>query len=225
MTTNCRQQRFLQPDCSAARTSEGAALREAMNGIQALADMLPYCSTRSDRGLPVGLRRDRRLRQATAANTAPTCPTSLSATLRAASSPARQHHARPNIFRAGRRIWARDVAPASPATSMPTAISTARSGTGGHYSGRTCRRGREATRSSPTPICSGAEGRLSVFLAKELRRRDYYSAAQLRALRHRILARENNNPRAAAALHMMQLMQWLFLDRGCSPSMRIGSCR
>jgi hypothetical protein len=58
---------------------------------------------------------------------------------------------------------------------------------------------------------------VSLFVAKELRRRGYYSEEQLRSLYASGILRtlQNNKPRREQPYNMMQLMQWnWFLDRG-----------
>jgi hypothetical protein len=58
---------------------------------------------------------------------------------------------------------------------------------------------------------------VSLFVAKELRRRDYYNETQLRSLYASGILRtlQNNRPRREQPYNMMQLMQWnWFLDRG-----------
>ena len=58
---------------------------------------------------------------------------------------------------------------------------------------------------------------VSLFVARELRRRDYYTPDQLRAVYASGVLRmlQNNRPRREQPYNMMQLMQWnWFLDRG-----------
>jgi hypothetical protein len=90
----------------------------------------------------------------------------------------------------------------------------------GHYLGP------DVTASGDTLEVIGADANLleemkadlvSLFVAKELRRRGYYTADQLRAVYASGISRtlQNNKPRREQPYNMMQLMQmnW-FLDRG-----------
>jgi hypothetical protein len=90
----------------------------------------------------------------------------------------------------------------------------------GHYIGP------DVTASGHTLDSIGADSNLieelkadlvSLFVAKELRRRGYYTADQLRSVYASGISRtlQNNKPRREQPYNMMQLMQWnWFLDRG-----------
>ena len=91
----------------------------------------------------------------------------------------------------------------------------------GHYLGPDTTRGGEALDVALGPDASLLEEMkadlVSLYVARELGRRGYYSADQLRAVYASGVLRmlQNNRPRREQPYNMMQLMQWnWFLDRG-----------
>jgi hypothetical protein len=210
----------------AARREEGAALRRAMQGIQALEDMLPYQRHRKvTEDIPVGVYdviAD--FGQARGGNTATNLPNEAYLAERYGSIILLRANIMrdPGTFGGSSDVWRAAVAPefASHLTVDANFYRTLWHEVG-HYLGPDL-----AADGRTLDEALGADGNLieemkadlvSLHVARELRRRDYYSADQLRALYASGILRtlQNNKPRREQPYNMMQLMQWnWFLDRG-----------
>lgn len=209
----------------AARTTEGAALREAMKGMQALEDMLPYEKHKKVvEDIPVGVYdviAD--FGQSRGGNTATNLPNEAYLAKRYGSIILLRANIMrdPNIFQGTGDVWRAAVAPAF-ADHLTADSNFYRTlwHEVGHYLGP------DLTADGRELDAIGADANLleelkadlvSLFLARELRRRDYYTASQLRSLYASGVLRtlQNNKPRREQPYNMMQLMQWnWFLDRG-----------
>jgi hypothetical protein len=209
----------------ATRTAEGAALRDAMKGMQALEDMLPYERHKKViEDIPVGVYdviAD--FGQARGGNTATNLPNEAYLAKRYGSIILLRANIMrdPNIFQGTGDVWRAAMAPAfaDDLTADGNFYRTLWHEVG-HYLGP------DLTADGRELDAIGADANLleemkadlvSLFLAKELRRRDYYTAAQLRSLYASGILRtlQNNRPRREQPYNMMQLMQWnWFLDRG-----------
>ncbi|TFI58240.1 NUDIX hydrolase [Sphingomonas parva] len=210
----------------AARNEEGAALRKAMQGIQALEDSLPterHKKVQED--IPVGVYdvvAD--FGQARGANTATNLPNEAYLAARYGSIILLRANIMrdPNIFRGSGDVFAAAMVPQDAAhlTSDANFYRTLWHEVG-HYLGPDVTRSGQALDVALGPDASLLEEMkadlVSLFVARELRRRDYYTADQLRALYASGILRtlQNNKPRREQPYNMMQLMQWnWFLDRG-----------
>jgi len=209
----------------ATRNAEGAALRRAMQGIQALEDMLPYEHHKKvTEDIPVGVYdviAD--FGQARGGNTATNLPNEAYLAKRYGSIILLRSNIMrdPGIFQDSDDIWRAAVAPAfaGDLTSDGNFYRTLWHEVG-HYLGP------DLTADGRSLDALGADSNLleelkadlvSLFVAKELRRRDYYDEQQLRSLYASGILRtlQNNRPRREQPYNMMQLMQWnWFLDRG-----------
>jgi hypothetical protein len=210
----------------AARNEEGAALRRAMQGIQALEDSLPIERHKKViENIPVGVYdviAD--FGQARGSNTATNLPNEAYLAERYGSIILLRANImrNPDIFRGSGDIWGAAMAPAF-ADHLTADANFYRTlwHEVGHYLGP------DVTKDGRTVDAAlGADANLleemkadlvSLFVARELRRRDYYSAEQLRSLYASGILRtlQNNKPRREQPYNMMQLMQWnWFLDRG-----------
>jgi hypothetical protein len=210
----------------AARREEGAALREAMKGMQALEDSLPYERHKKViEDIPVGVYdviAD--FGQARGGNTATNLPNEAYLAKRYGSIILMRANIMrdPDIFQGSGDVWGAAVAPAfaghlnADANFYRTLWHEV-----GHYLGPDLTAdGRELDAALGTDASLLEEMKadlVSLFLARELRRRDYYSSDQLRSLYASGILRtlQNNKPRREQPYNMMQLMQWnWFLDRG-----------
>jgi hypothetical protein len=209
----------------AARQAEGAALREAMQGMQALEDSLPYQRHKKVvEDIPVGVYdviAD--FGQARGGNTATNLPNEAYLAKRYGSIILLRANImrNPDIFQGSGDIWSAAVAPAFAGhlTADSNFYRTLWHEVG-HYLGP------DVTGDGRELDALGADANLieemkadlvSLFLAKELRRRNYYTEDQLRSLYASGILRtlQNNRPRREQPYNMMQLMQWnWFLDRG-----------
>ena len=209
----------------AERTAEGAALREAMEGMQALEDMLPYERHKKVvEDIPVGVYdviAD--FGQARGGNTATNLPNEAYLAKRYGSIILLRANImrNPEIFQGSGDIWRASVAPqfAGDLNSDGNFYRTLWHEVG-HYLGP------DLTAGGRELDAIGADANLleelkadlvSLFLARELRRRDYYNPVQLRSVYASGILRtlQNNRPRREQPYNMMQLMQWnWFLDRG-----------
>ena len=208
----------------AARTRESAELREAMKGIQALEDSLPYERRRRVmEDIPVGVYdviAD--FGQTRGGNTATNLPNEAYLVERYGSIILLRANImrNPDIFRGSGDIFGAAMVPAQ-AGHLTADANFYRTlwHEVGHYLGP------DVTASGQTLDVIGADANLleelkadlvSLFVAKELHRRGYYSEGQLRALFASGILRtlQNNKPRREQPYNMMQLMQWnWFLDR------------
>lgn len=209
----------------ATRIEESAALRQAMKGIQALEDSLPYERHKKvQEDIPVGVYdviAD--FGQCRGGNTATNLPNEAYLVERYGSIILLRANImrNPDLFRGSGDTFSAAVVPEQ------VAHLTADAGfyrtlwhEVGHYIGP------DVTASGQTLEIIGADANLieelkadlvALFVARELRRRDYYTDAQLRAVYASGILRtlQNNRPRREQPYNMMQLMQWnWFLDRG-----------
>ena len=209
----------------AQRTEEGAALREAMEGMQALEDMLPYERHKKVvEDIPVGVYdviAD--FGQARGGNTATNLPNEAYLAKRYGSIILLRANImrNPAIFQGSGDVWRAAVAPqfADDLNADGNFYRTLWHEVG-HYLGP------DLTADGRELDAIGADANLleemkadlvSLYLARELRRRDYYNPVQLRSVYASGILRtlQNNKPRREQPYNMMQLMQWnWFLDRG-----------
>ncbi|HEY5723040.1 MAG TPA: hypothetical protein VIT45_12030 [Allosphingosinicella sp.] len=209
----------------AARTAEGAALREAMKGMQALEDMLPYERHKKVvEDIPVGVYdviAD--FGQARGGNTATNLPNEAYLAKRYGSIILLRANImrNPEIFQGSGDVWRAAVAPQFADDLGPDGnFYRTLWHEVGHYLGP------DLTAEGRVLDAIGADANLleemkadlvSLFLARELRRRDYYNPVQLKSVYASGILRtlQNNRPRREQPYNMMQLMQWnWFLDRG-----------
>lgn len=208
----------------ATRTRESAELREAMKGIQELENSLPYERRRRVmEDIPVGVYdviAD--FGQTRGGNTATNLPNEAYLVERYGSIILLRANImrNPDLFRGSGDIFGAAVAPgqAGHLTADSNFYRTLWHEVG-HYLGP------DVTASGQTLDIIGADANLleelkadlvSLFVARELRRRAYYSEDQLRAVYASGILRtlQNNKPRREQPYNMMQLMQWnWFLDR------------
>ena len=208
----------------ATRTKESAELREAMKGIQELENSLPYERRRRVmEDIPVGLYdvvAD--FGQTRGGNTATNLPNEAYLVERYGSIILLRANImrNPDLFRGSGDIFGAAIVPAQ-AGHLTADANFYRTlwHEVGHYLGP------DVTASGRTLDSIGADSNLleelkadlvSLFVAKELRRRGYYSEEQLRAVYASGILRtlQNNRPRREQPYNMMQLMQWnWFLDR------------
>lgn len=208
----------------ATRTRESAELREAMKGIQALEDSLPYERRRRVmEDIPVGVYdviAD--FGQTRGGNTATNLPNEAYLVERYGSIILLRANImrNPDLFRGSGDIFGAAIVPAQ-AGHLTADANFYRTlwHEVGHYLGP------DVTASGRTLDAIGADSNLleelkadlvSLFVARELRRRGYYSEDQLRSLYASGILRtlQNNRPRREQPYNMMQLMQWnWFLDR------------
>jgi hypothetical protein len=208
----------------ATRTKESAELREAMKGIQELEDSLPYERRRRVmEDIPVGVYdviAD--FGQTRGGNTATNLPNEAYLVERYGSIILLRANImrNPDLFRGSGDIFGAAIVPgqAGHLTADSNFYRTLWHEVG-HYLGP------DVTASGQTLDVIGADSNLleelkadlvSLFVAKELRRRGYYNEDQLRAVYASGILRtlQNNKPRREQPYNMMQLMQWnWFLDR------------
>ncbi|MGZ8421073.1 MAG: hypothetical protein ACXWU3_16535, partial [Allosphingosinicella sp.] len=208
----------------ATRTRESAELREAMKGIQALEDSLPYERRRRVmEEIPVGVYdviAD--FGQTRGGNTATNLPNEAYLVERYGSIILLRANImrNPDLFRGSGDIYGAAVVPgqAGHLTADSNFYRTLWHEVG-HYLGP------DVTASGQTLDIIGADANLleelkadlvSLFVAEALRRRGYYTEDQLRAVYASGILRtlQNNRPRREQPYNMMQLMQWnWFLDR------------
>jgi hypothetical protein len=210
----------------AARNEEGAALRKAMQGIQALEDMLPTDRHKKvQEDIPVGVYdvvAD--FGQSRSANTATNLPNEAYLNERYGSIILLRANIMrdPKIFAGNGDTFGAAVEPqfVQDLTSDGNFYRTLWHEVG-HYLGPDLTRKGELLDVALGPDSSLLEEMkadlVSLFVAPELNRRGYYTDGQLRALYASGILRvlQNNRPRREQPYNMMQLMQWnWFLDRG-----------
>jgi hypothetical protein len=208
----------------ATRVAESAALRDAMKGIQELENALPYDRhKRVQEDIPVGVYdvvAD--FGQSRGGNTATNLPNEAYLVERYGSIILLRANImrNPDLFRGSGDVFGAAVV-AEQAGHLTADSNFYRTlwHEVGHYIGP------DVTASGETLDAIGADSNLieemkadlvSLFVAKELRRRGYYSADQLRSIYASGILRtlQNNKPRREQPYNMMQLMQWnWFLDR------------
>jgi hypothetical protein len=208
----------------ATRNAESAALKEAMKGMQALEDSLPYENHKKViEDIPVGVYdvvAD--FGQTRGGNTATNLPNEAYLAARYGSTILLRANImrNPEIFKGSGDIWSAAIAPAFAGDLTPDGnFYRTLWHEVGHYLGP------DLTTSGATLDAIGPDASLleemkadlvSLFVAKELRRRGYYTDDQLRSLYASGILRtlQNNKPRREQPYNMMQLMQWnWFLDR------------
>ncbi|MET1112471.1 MAG: hypothetical protein ABWX67_13190 [Allosphingosinicella sp.] len=208
----------------ATRTRESAELREAMKGIQALEDSLPYERRRRVmEDIPVGVYdvvAD--FGQTRGGNTATNLPNEAYLVERYGSIILLRANImrNPDLFRGSGDIYGAAMAPGQAGHLTPDGnFYRTLWHEVGHYLGP------DLTASGQSLDSIGADSNLleelkadlvSLFVAKELRRRGYYGEDQLRSLYASGILRtlQNNRPRREQPYNMMQLIQWnWFLDR------------
>lgn len=208
----------------ATRNSESAALKDAMKGMQELENSLPTERHKKViEDIPVGVYdvvAD--FGQTRGGNTATNLPNEAYLAARYGSTILLRANImrNPDIFKGSGDIWGAAMAPAFAAhlTADANFYRTLWHEVG-HYLGP------DLTNAGATLDAIGPDASLieemkadlvSLFVAKELRRRGYYSEDQLRSLYASGILRtlQNNRPRREQPYNMMQLMQWnWFLDR------------
>ncbi|RYF93628.1 MAG: NUDIX hydrolase [Caulobacteraceae bacterium] len=208
----------------AARNEEGAALRKAMSGVQALEDSLPTPQHKKvQEDIPVGVYdviAD--FGQSRGANTATNLPNEAYLVERYGSIILLRVNImrNPDIFKgSGDTFGAAMAAPyAGHLTSDANFYRTLWHEVG-HYLGPDLTKDGRQFSTALGPDASLLEEMkadlVSLFVAEELKKRGYYTADQLRALYASGILRvlQNNRPRREQPYNMMQLMQWnWFLD-------------
>jgi hypothetical protein len=208
----------------ATRNAESAALKEAMKGMQELENSLPTERHKKViEDIPVGVYdvvAD--FGQTRGGNTATNLPNEAYLAARYGSTILLRANImrNPDLFKGSGDIWGAAMAPAFAADLTPDGnFYRTLWHEVGHYLGP------DVTASGATLDAIGADANLleemkadlvSLFVAKELRRRGYYTDGQLRSVYASGILRalQNNQPRREQPYNMMQLMQWnWFLDR------------
>jgi hypothetical protein len=217
---------FLGVSLLAERTADTAALREAMKGLQALEDSLPYGPHKRVReDIPAGIYdviAD--FGDARGGNTATILPNE--------SYLARRYGRRimirsnivrnPEIFAQRKQLWAAVVAPAHrDELDLDGEFYDTLWHEVGHYLGvdrtRDGRDLRVALEDDTDTLEEMKADLVSLFVAESLQKQGYYDAAKVRSLYAagiwRVLV--NNKPRRDQAYETMMLMQWnFFLENG-----------
>lgn len=209
----------------AARNAEGAALRKAMNGIQALEDSLPTPNHKKvQEDIPVGVYdviAD--FGQARGANTATNLPNEAYLVERYGSIILLRANImrNPDLFKGSGDVFGAAMAQPYPGhlTSDANFYRTLWHEVG-HYLGPDLTRDggqfADALGADASLLEEMKADLVSLFVAEELKKRGYYSEDQLRAVYASGILRclQNNRPRREQPYNMMQLMQWnWFLDR------------
>lgn len=209
----------------AARNAEGAALRKAMNGIQALEDSLPTANHKKvQEDIPVGVYdviAD--FGQARGANTATNLPNEAYLVERYGSIILLRANImrNPDLFKGSGDVFGAAMAQpyAGHLTSDANFYRTLWHEVG-HYLGPDLTRDggqfADALGADASLLEEMKADLVSLFVAEELKSRGYYSEDQLRAVYASGILRclQNNRPRREQPYNMMQLMQWnWFLDR------------
>jgi hypothetical protein len=209
----------------ATRNEEGAALRAAMNGIQALEDSLPTPTHKKvQEDIPVGVYdviAD--FGQARGTNTATNLPNEAYLVERYGSIILLRVNImrNPDLFKGSGDVFGAAVAQpfAGHLTSDANFYRTLWHEVG-HYLGPDLTRDggqfADALGADASLLEEMKADLVSLFVAEELKTRGYYSEDQLRAVYASGILRclQNNRPRREQPYNMMQLMQWnWFLDR------------
>jgi len=218
------------------RQKETTALRQAMKGLQALEDSLPYENHKKVReDIPVGVYdviAD--FGQSRGGNTATILPNEsylarrYGRTILLRANIMRE----PNIFEGTSRTWEAAIAPAHQ-TDLTADGNFYRTlwHEVGHYLGvdRT-KDGRdldEALQENSSAMEEMKADLVSLFVAQALRKNNYYTDAQLRAIYAGGILRvlQNNKPRRDQPYNTMQLMQWNFFLENALLSFENGKLR
>ncbi len=209
----------------ATRNAEGAALRAAMNGIQALEDSLPTPNHKKvQEDIPVGVYdviAD--FGQARGANTATNLPNEAYLVERYGSIILLRVNImrNPDLFKGSGDVFGAAMAQpyAGHLTSDANFYRTLWHEVG-HYLGPDLTKDggqfADALGADASLLEEMKADLVSLFVAEELKARGYYSEDQLRAVYASGILRclQNNRPRREQPYNMMQLMQWnWFLDR------------
>ena len=209
----------------ATRNAESAALRQAMKGMQALEDSLPYDHHKKViEDIPVGVYdvvAD--FGQTRGGNTATNLPNEAYLSARYGSTILLRANImrNPDLFKGSGDVWSAAVAPQFvPHLTADSNFYRTLWHEVGHYLGPdTTTDGREinAALGADASLLEEMKADLvSLFVAEALQRRGYYTPDQLRAVYAGGILRtlQNNKPRREQPYNMMQLMQmnW-FLDR------------
>jgi hypothetical protein len=208
----------------ATRNQESAALKAAMKGMQELEDSLPYDRHKKViEDIPVGVYdvvAD--FGQTRGGNTATNLPNEAYLAARYGSTILLRANImrNPDLFKGSGDLWSAAVAPEFVSHLTPDGnFYRTLWHEVGHYLGP------DLTAAGASLDAIGPDASLleemkadlvSLFVAKELRRRGYYTDEQLRSLYASGILRtlQNNRPRREQPYNMMQLMQWnWFLDR------------
>jgi hypothetical protein len=208
----------------ATRNAESAALRQAMKGMQELENSLPTERHKKViEDIPVGVYdvvAD--FGQTRGGNTATNLPNEAYSAARYGSTILLRANImrNPDLFKGSGDVWSAAVAPAFvPHLTADGNFYRTLWHEVGHYLGP------DVTDAGAALDSIGPDASLleemkadlvSLFVAKELRHRDYYTDDQLRSLYASGILRmlQNNRPRREQPYNMMQLMQWnWFLDR------------
>lgn len=217
---------FFSFNVLSTRRQETTALRQAMRGLQALEDSLPYENHKKIReDIPVGVYdvvAD--FGQSRGGNTATILPNEsylarrYGRTILLRANIMRE----PNIFQSTSRTWEAAIA-AEHKNDLSADANFYRTlwHEVGHYLGvdRT-KDGRdldEALQEDSSAMEEMKADLVSLFVAQALRKKDYYTDAQLRSVYASGILRvlQNNKPRRDQPYNTMQLMQWnFFLDNG-----------
>lgn len=217
---------FFSFNVLSTRQQETTALRQAMRGLQALEDSLPYENHKRIReDIPVGVYdvvAD--FGQSRGGNTATILPNEsylarrYGRTILLRANIMRE----PNIFQSTSRTWEAAIA-AEHKNDLSADANFYRTlwHEVGHYLGvdRT-KDGRdldEALQEDSSAMEEMKADLVSLFVAQALRKNDYYTDAQLRSVYASGILRvlQNNKPRRDQPYNTMQLMQWnFFLDNG-----------
>lgn len=208
----------------ATRNAESAALKDAMKGMQELENSLPAERHKKViEDIPVGVYdvvAD--FGQTRGGNTATNLPNEAYLAARYGSIILLRANImrNPDLFKGSGDVWGAAMAPAF-ATHLNADANFYRTlwHEVGHYLGP------DVTHAGAALDSIGPDASLleemkadlvSLFVARELRRRGYYTEGQLRSLYASGILRtlQNNKPRREQPYNMMQLMQWnWFLDR------------
>ncbi|CAN5702450.1 hypothetical protein BH20ACI3_BH20ACI3_28510 [soil metagenome] len=208
------------------RPQETTALRQALQGLQALEDLLPYENHKKIReDIPVGVYdvvAD--FGQSRGGNTATILPNESYLTRRYGRTILLRANImrEPNVFEGTSRTWVAAIA-AEHKDDLSAGGNSYRTlwHEVGHYLGvdRT-RDGRdldEALQENSSAMEEMKADLVSLFVAPALRKTNYYSDAQLRSVYASGILRvlQNNKPRRDQPYNTMQLMQWnFFLENG-----------
>jgi hypothetical protein len=217
---------FFSLSLLAARQQETAALREAIKGLQEFENLLPYEHHKKVReDIPVGLYNViADFGQARGGNTATILPNENYLARRYGRTILLRSNImqNPDIFGSTAGVWAAAVAPAhkSELTSEATSYRTLWHEIG-HYLGVDTTRGGQdldtALQENSSVMEEMKADLVALFVAEALRKKGYYTDAQLRSVYASGILRvlQNNKPRRDQPYNTMQLMQWnFFLENG-----------
>ncbi len=217
---------FFSFNVLSTRRQETTALRQAMRGLQALEDSLPYENHKKIReDIPVGVYdviAD--FGQSRGGNTATILPNEsylarrYGRTILLRANIMRE----PNIFQGTSRTWEAAIAAEhkNDLSADGTFYRTLWHEVGHHLGVDRTKDGRdldEALQEDSSAMEEMKADLVSLFVAPALRKKDYYNDAQLRSVYASGILRvlQNNKPRRDQPYNTMQLMQWnFFLENG-----------